>query len=191
MLFVPQKCLWTKKKNDEIQLRVAAVPMQRAGGGVSCVPSADFLLKIDKVAPRAVAQTVAPGSALPADWALVVSKLALAGLARELASHCELVAHSADLISLRLSNAHRHLLSRSSQDKLQAALVEYFGVSTVNIVLGDILAETPAQLDFRRKDIEREGAIAAIESDQVVREIIESLDASMVDGSIQSLANSL
>ena len=123
------------------------------------------------------------------DWASALAGLKLAGLARELAANCEWVEQSPDVVILRLSQKHRHLLSKGSQDKLQAAMLERWGVKNVQIQLGATENETPAQLDQRMKQVAQEDALQAIESDSVVREIIETFDATLITSSVRALPN--
>ena len=56
------------------------------------------------------------------DWLAVVASLRLGGMAKMLADHCELVAQTDDAVTLRVGEAHKHLLDRTYQDKLVAAL---------------------------------------------------------------------
>lgn len=123
-----------------------------------------------------------------ADWPKLLPELNLAGLARELASHCELVEFSASAIGLRLSPDHRHLLSKIGQDKLTAALVGRFGNRSINIAIGQTSAETPAEIGNRLRNQVQQSATAAIEGDGVVRDLIESFDGTVIAASIRSLA---
>lgn len=123
-----------------------------------------------------------------ADWPKLLPELNLAGLARELASHCELIEFSASAISLRLSPDHRHLLSKIGQDKLTAALVGRFGNRSISIAIGQTSTETPAELGNRLRNQVQQSATAAIESDSVVRDLIESFDGTVIAASIRSLA---
>jgi hypothetical protein len=66
-----------------------------------------------------------PGS-LPADWHDILAALKISGMARELAQHCELRDLAGARIVLRLSPAHRHLLMKPAQDKLQQSLGRAF-----------------------------------------------------------------
>src|SRR5215813_3786345 len=55
------------------------------------------------------------------DWHDLLPRLKLGGMARMLAQHCELAAHDANRMELRVPEAHRHLLEKSYRDKLQSA----------------------------------------------------------------------
>lgn len=123
------------------------------------------------------------------DWHDIVSKLQLSGLARTLAQHCELrQLNEADCL-LRLSPAHSHLQMKPAPDKLQQALSEYFGRPLLlRFELAQNEVDTPAETAGRERR-ERQGrAIASIEEDSFVRDVIETFDASVVDTSIKPIA---
>lgn len=147
-----------------------------------------------KIAPAVAAATIAPVAVpafavSPADWSKILPELNLAGLARELASHCELVEFSATQVSLRIAPDHRHLLNKIGQDKLVAALVGRYGNRKIDIAVGKTSSETPAELGNRVKNQMYENATAAIEGDRVVHDLIESFDAAVIASSIRPLAN--
>jgi DNA polymerase-3 subunit gamma/tau len=75
-----------------------------------------------------------------------------------------------------------------NQEKLSALLIAAFGVETVSLVLGETAGETPAEKISRARADQHERAVAAIESDQFVRNLIEALDASVIDASVRSCA---
>ena len=92
--------------------------------------------------PVLVAREPAPAAAW--DWLAVVASLRLGGMAKMLADHCELVAQSGDAVTLRVGEAHKHLLDRPYQDKLIAALRDKFGAALqVAIEIGAAAEQTP------------------------------------------------
>ena len=109
-------------------------------------------------------------------------------MARSLAQHCELVEAGSDAITLRLPPAHKFLLGKSQQDKLEAELQNYYGRPLrLTIVLADTASETPVE---RNRLIQRERqdrAIASIEQDGFVREVVEMFDATIDEASIKPL----
>jgi DNA polymerase-3 subunit gamma/tau len=119
------------------------------------------------------------------DWDGLLRQLHLSGMVRELAQNCELLAQSPGRIALRLSAAHRHLLTKASQDRLQQALAAVLGSETrLSIDTVERVGETPAAAVSRARQAERNSAVAAIEGDPAVREMIELLDASINESSI-------
>jgi DNA polymerase-3 subunit gamma/tau len=125
------------------------------------------------------------------DWLTVVASLRLGGMAKMLADHCELVAQAGDAVTLRVGEAHRHLLDRPYQDKLIAALRDKFGAALqVAIEIGAAAEQTPQQVRTRIKEARQAEAVAAIESDPFVRELVEQFGGQIDPTSIQPLGES-
>lgn len=123
------------------------------------------------------------------DWHQIVSSLQLTGLARTLAQHCELRHLEGNECLLRLAPAHAHLQMKPAPDKLQQALSDYFQRPLLlRFELAEQDAETPAVTATREKQERLETAVAAIEQDIFVRDVIESFDASLVESSIKPIA---
>jgi DNA polymerase III subunit gamma/tau len=119
-------------------------------------------------------------------WPELVEQLALTGMARMLAQHCELIAQGTARIELAIAQAHQHLLDKPYQDRLKAALEQHFGTSTrLTIRLADSTRDSPAALTDREKQQRQAQAIAIIEQDPFVREIVEDFDAQVVESSIK------
>ncbi|MFT3757392.1 DNA polymerase III subunit gamma/tau [Thauera sp.] len=124
------------------------------------------------------------------DWRGLIRALGLSGLLRELAQHCEWVDFNDGELQLRLSNAHRHLfdMNRSAADRLQDVLGNAAGRTLkVRIAVGDIAGETPAQRDEIERRARHAEAVAALEADPFVRELIERFDATLVENSVKPL----
>lgn len=121
-----------------------------------------------------------------ADWHRVLQALGLGGMARELAQHCELRSVDAGQVVLRLSPTHRHLQMKPAQDKLQQALSTHFARPLqLRIELADVEGTTPAARAAEVRRERQDRAVAAIEQDGFVREIIETFDATLIDTSIK------
>ena len=141
---------------------------------------------------REQAEAVGDISALmvAADWRGVIRALGLGGLVRELAQHCEWVGHADGHLRLRLSNTHRHLLdmNRSAPERMQEVLGSALGRPLkISIEIGDISGETPAQRDEAERRVRHADAVAALESDPFVRELIERFDATLVETSVKPI----
>ncbi|MDD3483947.1 DNA polymerase III subunit gamma/tau [Azovibrio restrictus] len=122
------------------------------------------------------------------DWHALVTTLNVSGMARELAQHCDLVSREGALCLLQLSPAHRHLLFKPAQDKLQQALAERLGQEVqLRIEIAEVARATPAQAAEQHRRERQEMAIAAIEADPFVRDAIETFDASLVEASIKPI----
>ncbi len=124
------------------------------------------------------------------DWHALQRALGLGGMVRELAQHCEWVGEQDGQIRLRLSETHRHLLdvNPAHMERLQDQLGAHFGRALrLRIDIGAIADTTPAQLDQAEKRARHAQAVAALERDPFVRELIERFDASLLESSVRPL----
>ena len=150
----------------------------------SAAPAAAPATPAAAVPPAPLVPTVA---ATPAgDWHQILAALRVSGMARELAQHCELREQQSGRIVLRLSPAHRHLLMKPAQDKLQQSLAEHFGAPLqLAVELEATIGDTPAATAQRDRRERQDRAIAAVEQDGFVREVIEMFDATLIESSIK------
>ncbi len=120
------------------------------------------------------------------DWPKIVNELKLGGMAKMLADHCECVSCEGDALVLRVGDAHKHLLDRAYQDKLTGALRARLGANLkVKFEIGEQAEQTPQQIRTRERDARQRDAVAAIESDPFVRELVENFDAKIIESTIQ------
>ncbi len=125
--------------------------------------------------------------ALPqiSDWRTLVNELKVGGMARMLAEHCELTRFDGNVLELSVPAAHRHLMEPAYNEKLQALLREHFGRPLrVKIEIGGN-GDTPAAQEDREKKEKLDRAIEAIDTDPFVRDLVENMDAKIVDDSIK------
>ena len=143
------------------------------------------------------AASVAPADPVPAksapvqegDWHQIVAALSVSGLARELAQNCELRQLTEGLCVLRLSPKQGHLQMKPNPDRLQQALAEYLGRPVqLRIELGENEVDTPAATAGRQRQEQQERAATAIAEDGFVRDMIDTLGASVVESSIKPIA---
>lgn len=135
---------------------------------------------------------VSSGESAPFAWdgnwrALVENHLSKLGLVRALAQNCELVSYDADNMTLRISEAHKHLASANYLEKLNGALSSHFGRRLkLNIVTGQE-ANTPArQLAVERAELQDQ-ATQAIMDDRFVQGLMQEMGATIVPNSIKPL----
>ena len=124
------------------------------------------------------------------DWRGLIRALGLGGLVRELAQHCEWVECGDEGLHLRLSTTHRHLLdmNRGAAERIQDQLSAALGRPLkLRIEIGDIAGETPAQRDAIERRARHADAVAALEADPFVRELIERFDATLVESTVKPL----
>jgi DNA polymerase-3 subunit gamma/tau len=141
---------------------------------------------VPAAAPERPAQSAAETVQTSDNWHDILLALKLGGMARELAQHCELRSVDAGRVLLRLSPMHRHLQMKPAQDKLQQSLSEYFGRSLqLTIDLEVVAGDTPAAAAQRQRRERQEQAVASVEQDEFVREVIDLFDATLIESSIK------
>jgi len=122
------------------------------------------------------------------DWSKLIQQLKLTGMAKMLAQHSEAKLLSAENIELCVPDVHKHLLEKKYQDKIQSALNIYFGKPVVlNFSVGSVTGLTPVALQQREEEEKQAKAIAAIEKDPIVQELIENFDAKLIVSSIKPI----
>ncbi|WP_068636077.1 DNA polymerase III subunit gamma/tau [Thauera butanivorans] len=183
-----------------------AVPVGAVVAGAREAGPASAVAAVQPGEPVATAEPEVPltaGAAVPTatggdvaallamgDWRGLIRALGLSGLMRELAQHCEWLDFDDGELRLRLSNAHRHLfdMNRAAAERLQDMLGNAAGRALrVRIEVGDIAGETPAQRDEIERRARHAEAVAALEADPFVRELIERFDATLVENSVKPL----
>jgi len=145
--------------------------------------------------PPAVAAPLAPVRGVPAaadakrgDWGSILESMQLTGMARALAQHCELLSLDQGEVRLRLPPAHRHLVMKPSQDRLQQGLAAYCGTPVqLHIEVAEVTSVTPAARQQQQREALQERAVAAIEQDIFVRDVIEIFDATLIESSIKPI----
>jgi len=168
-------------------------PVQQAGAR-RAVPQTDERpgsaeASVTGTAP--VPREVRPTAAAPTgdtDWRALIDAMQINGMVRELAQHCELVESTAGSFSLRLTSTHKHLFNPALKDKLQNELQGHFGRPVrVNIEIGAITTVTPAQKNREEQLARHEQAVAALEQDGFVQNVIDMFDATLNESSVKPL----
>ena len=89
----------------------------------------------------------------PPDWPEVCERLALEGVAGQLARNCVVGRHSGDHVVLELRPEHAQLLNPGTRDALEESLRGYFGRSIrLRVTVADREGESPAERSEREKD---------------------------------------
>jgi len=156
---------------------------------VPAVSSAPTLVEISRSVAQAAVEP-APAVHVAAsdadDWHALVARLPLTGMVKQLAQHCELSERSASAIRLRLDPAHKYLLGKPQQEKLQAELQANFGGSPrLEIDVAEVASETPAERSRNAQRERQDRAIASIEQDPFVRDVVDLFDASIDESTIK------
>jgi DNA polymerase-3 subunit gamma/tau len=178
-----------------------AVPAAAAGSPAIAPNAAASAPALPAVSPAPtfakVALSAAPAVAEPApavqsaapvvdDWHALVARLPLTGMVKQLAQHCELSERSESAIRLRLDPAHKYLLGKPQQDKLQAELQASFGaLLRLEIDVAEVASETPAERSRNTERERQDRAIVSIEQDPFVRDVVDLFDASIDESTIK------
>ena len=121
-------------------------------------------------------------------WPSLVNQLKLNGMAKMLAQNCEIKNYSTGNLELCLLAEHKHLLEKRYQDKVKVALNEHFGNNIyLKFSVGTVTGITPAELDNREKKTKQQQAITAIETDPIVRQLMDNFDAKLINSSIKPI----
>ena len=163
--------------------RVAA-PAAGARPPPAAAPSRAASAPLLKPAATQVAPVQPPAD--DSDWHALVGRLPLVGMVRQLAQHCELAELGGDQVTLRLPPAHKHLLGKAQQEKLQAELQNHHGRPLrLVIAVAEAAGLTPAERVKNEKRERQDRAVAAIEQDPFVRAAIDLFDASIDESTIK------
>lgn len=120
------------------------------------------------------------------NWRQLVDNLKL-GLAKTLATHCELESFDENSFNLSVPETQKHLLEASYQDKLSGAINDYFDRKIkLNLKVGGT-GNTPAQQIFEEKAAIQSEAVAAIQQDDFVQALIKDFGAQIVPSSIKPI----
>ena len=136
--------------------------------------------------PSEPAAAVEPATGLAADWLELFLKLGLSGLTGSIAANCTLISVQDDRWLMHLDPAQSALFNATQQRRLNDALNQYHGRTiTLDIELHKPQQETPAQAAERRRNERQRAAEQAIQSDPLVRQLIEQFAAVIREGSIE------
>ena len=120
------------------------------------------------------------------NWRGLVDQLKL-GLARALAQNCELVRFEEHAIYLSVPQNQKHLLDQNYQEKLRAALIQYFGKKMqLHFDVGGS-GNTPAQQITQEKTALQTRAESAIREDDFVQALVKDFGAQIIPSSIKPI----
>ncbi|MGE5522952.1 MAG: DNA polymerase III subunit gamma/tau [Rhodospirillaceae bacterium] len=180
-------------------LRMLAFAPERGGHGAAPSPSRTQSASAAPAAPAPSATAAAPVAtsrpAAPpvkgadaAAWSAIIEEIGVNGMAKILAQHCELVRHADGCMELMLAKVHERLLEGAYQERLKDALRKRYGSDLkISIAVGDASGNSPKDVADREKQRRHAKAVADIEGDPFVRELVEDFDARVNESSIKPI----
>ena len=121
------------------------------------------------------------------DWPDLVRRLQVTGAARELARNSALSRHADGVIELVVPKSMSHLAERNYQEKLKAALEQYFGRQIVlKVTPGEAAAATAAAIEAEDRQARRSDAARAVQGDRFVKDLVDMFDAKVVGSSVRA-----
>lgn len=112
------------------------------------------------------------------EWHRTINTLGLTGVVQQLAAHCAIVQQDAGVLKLALEPAHAPLLTKEREQRLQQALAEHFGTPIkLTIEVQSLQGDTPAARDARQQAQRQAEAVATIEGDANVKNILDTFGA--------------
>jgi DNA polymerase-3 subunit gamma/tau len=119
-------------------------------------------------------------------WAQIVSRLELAGAARQLAHHCVFIARQGAVVRLALDPRNQLVRTPAQEEKLAQALSRYYGETVrLEFQAGGGGAETPAQAQRRGSEEEQAAARRAFEDEAGVQGLRERFGATVLPDTVR------
>jgi len=118
-------------------------------------------------------------------WERDFRSLNIIGMPGNLASNAAMTRSGNDIV-LTLDEGHARLLNARHQEKILEALRNRFGDAiNVKITEGETNGRTPAAWEESQRQARQAAAVEAINSDPLVKSIVERFEARVVEGSIR------
>jgi len=139
--------------------------------------------KTSKATPQKAVVTASYGDD---EWENIVAALNLTGITQQLAIHCTIGKRDGESFQLKMAPTHKHLLSKSREDALAAAIGQHLDLTiNLSITVEDEPGVTPANLQQTRDDIRLDQARTSIEDDSAVQAFKEAFDAQVNPETVQ------
>ena len=131
-----------------------------------------------QVAERAAAV----GGDFDGNWANLVARLAVTGVAKELARNAELVHRGEASFDLVVPRSMPHLSERGYCDKLKAALEQHFGRPVqLRVAPGELQGSSVAALEAGARVAKRAETSRAVKDDRFVQDLVNLFDGRVVE----------
>ncbi|MCX7962092.1 MAG: DNA polymerase III subunit gamma/tau [Burkholderiales bacterium] len=138
-----------------------------------------------------VARATQEKGAFDGDWPALARALPVTGAVRQLALNAELRAWNGSAFELVVPRSLAHLAGAAYRDKLRTALEQHLGGRIdLRVSVGETRGTSAAALEAGARAAQRTEALRAMENDSVVRELIETFDARLLEASVQPTGRS-
>jgi DNA polymerase III subunit gamma/tau len=174
-----------------LPMRPAGAAPPRTAGAAPAAASPGAPAAAAEPGSGETARGSAPGSGTalgPAasPWAAIVNALELSGAARQLASHCTLIARQGAVVRLGLDPHNQQLRTPAQEEKLAQALSRYYGEPLrLEFHSSGAAGETPALLAQRASQQELAVAQRAFEADPGVQGLRERFGATVLPETVR------
>jgi DNA polymerase-3 subunit gamma/tau len=129
-----------------------------------------------------------PATGLAAEWLELFPRLGISGLTGSIGANCSLVARDGEHWTLHLDPAHSALFNPTQQRRLSDALEQHLGHPLqLQVEIRTPEQETPAQAAARQRAERQRQAVASIQADPLVQQMIQQFAAVIREDSIEPL----
>ena len=164
----------------------AAASPKRAAARRPEESSERYATQTESSPQRGKAAGAEPADAGDGEWSALLGQLDLQGAARQLASHCALIAREGGRVKLALDPRSGSLRTASLEEKLAQALSRHFGEPVrLEFVAASESGETPAQARQRASRERSEAARSAFEADPGVESFRERFGAEVISETVR------
>ena len=139
---------------------------------------------VKEVKPQSAPVQASTGNT--SDWLSMIETVKLAGVAKALATHCELRSFDNNEVKLVLASEHESLMTDVTVNKLSQKFKETYGDNTKLSI--EVIADTidsPAQQTRDREAERLNQAEESLEEDEFIRALKRDMQAEIIPGTIQ------
>jgi DNA polymerase-3 subunit gamma/tau len=147
-----------------------------------------------ELAPKAPVEESCPGAAdrpigldelVTANWHQLLEQLGLGGIVYTIAINCVLRSREGSRLEFALDQANAALFNKGHVQQISSALEKHFDCAlTVEIEPGEVEGETPAQRQARLNLERQQAAVATLEADPLLQDLITRFDGELDRSSI-------
>ncbi|HHZ88203.1 MAG TPA: DNA polymerase III subunit gamma/tau [Chromatiaceae bacterium] len=170
----------------------ASVSRSQSKPAAATQPTASQMPVTPKPTTKSVTKPATPAAntvvGADSSWSEWIAAMKLGGMARQLASNCELKAHHGDVVELTLDEAHSQLRGSASEAGLAKALAQHLGRAIqLKIAVGGLAAATPARVEADDRARRQQVAQETIENDANVKALQDRFGAQIMPDLIEPI----